>query len=392
MESRAITVVGRIDEVRQLQAQGYSARIWVERVLGAASAKYEEGAPLRLAWEELAPSRPPRFGESERVLVVLERLGSASIWKTRIPDPLVRRQTLAVANNGDAFLLDPGLASVDLLHHYLALPSEDRNSTTGLQYLASLTRTSSLPLAVAAARRLGSVPELDKKLGRPGEEALVAALAREDAEPELFAALLPALRAANTASLTKRLRQATRRRKGSAPPARLFAALAIVSNDGLSKSDFAWLVARDDPAYRRVAARSAPPNQAASLRRLLSEDPDSVVRAAALQRLVSIGGADGLPDALSGLADPAPRVRAIASERAASFGDDAVPALRSVAYGDYPGCCTGSIEAARSAIAGLSLAGPSGRVALVEIARDHPDPTLRKLADIALGDLNLEGH
>jgi hypothetical protein len=84
-------------------------------------------------------------------------------------------------------------------------------------------------------------------------------------------------------------------------------------------------------------------------------------------------------------------VRQLAARGAASLGEIAVPGLRSVAYGEYA-ACAGSGDAARAAIAGLSLAGSKARRVLVRIASEHPDASLRKLASIALGSLGAPGH
>ena len=67
LEASPVGVVGRIDQVRAIDAHGYAASIWVEAGLGAASARIEPGTPIEIAWEELAQDRPPRFAEMDRV-------------------------------------------------------------------------------------------------------------------------------------------------------------------------------------------------------------------------------------------------------------------------------------------------------------------------------------
>ncbi len=396
MEADALTVVGRINEVQRLDAHGYSARIWVERVVGARAGDFDEGTPLRFAWEELASGRPPRFDESGRALVVLEPLGSASIWRTRIPEPSKRRQTLGLALGGSAFVHDPALGSIDVLHHYLAIAPEARDGAAGVRFLATLVATAQPALAVAAADRLSSVEGLSSVLGPDSEQALVRGLLREHGEPALVDALLPVFDAVHTDSLAGRLRDAasaaTDGGAGGRAPARVFDALSRVSPTGITSDDRAWLVAQDDPAYRQVAVRTATAGDAALLRRLAVDDPDPLLRAAALEQLVAVLGMASLPDTLASLADAVPAVRGTAARLAASFGDRAVPDLRAIVYGRYPACCATSRDARHAAISGLSLAGPGGRRALAEIGRDHPDPALRKLADLARGDLDTHAH
>lgn len=390
MESRSLTVVGRIDEVRRLDRHGFAARVWIERVVGPHPRELAEGEPLRLAWEELATGRAPRFASPERVLVVLEPLGTASIWRSRIPDASRRRQTYGVALEGEAFLRDPAPGSLDHLHHYLSIAPGERDGPAGVRLLASLAEGAQPTLALAAARRLAGVAELAGKLDAPGEEALVGALQRPDAGPELQGLLVSVAASVRSASLAKRLSRALADRSPP-PPAPLFEALARSADAGLGDRDLAWLLERPEAGYRLVVARSASRERVPTLRRLRADDPDPVVRAAALGRLRELLGADALPDALAGLADPDPGVRAEAARSAASLGEAAVAALREAAWGRQA-CCAESQEARRASVAALGLCGAAGRRALTEIARDHPDPALRQLAELALGELDSHSH
>jgi hypothetical protein len=400
LEGGALPVVGRIDDVRPLDSQGYGARVWVERVLGAASDAYEEGTPIAFAWEERARGRAPRFEPGGRALLVLEPLPSASIWRTRIPDALQRHRTRAVAGKGSAYLLDPGIATLDLLHHYLSLPVDARGGATGVGYLTALTEKAQLALAVGAAMRLAKLSSLADALTPGSAVSLVRALAREDASDALAAPLLEAVGHARGSLLEDALRTATRRQEASAPPALLFQALAVTASASLSEEDVQWLSARPDPAYRRVVATTATSRDATRLRQLARSDPDETVRGAAVERFVVVrleseapeARAQALALALGALADPSDRVRAVAARSAARCGDEAVEPLRAIVQGSYPHCCQGSPAAARSAIVALSLAGIRGRVALAEIASDHPDPALQRLARVALGEFETHAH
>ncbi len=201
----------------------------------------------------------------------------------------------------------------------------------------------------------------------------------------LAAPLLSVFEAAATPSLARALLHA-RKNLHDAPAPQIFEAAARMP-DGLREADLTWLLARDEARYRVIVARTVSgSNAAATLRRLLASDPAPEVRAAAMSRLVALADSEALVLGLTALADVDPLVRSAAARGAASFGAQAVTGLRSVAYGTFEPCA-GSEEAPRSAIASLSLTGAEGRKALNEIARRHPDESLRMLAGIALGEM-----
>jgi HEAT repeat protein len=81
---------------------------------------------------------------------------------------------------------------------------------------------------------------------------------------------------------------------------------------------------------------------------------------------------------LFALDDPDPAVRAAAIAQIGGLGESAVPELRAVIDG-------GSVEAARTAVAALRACGNPGARALQEIADDHPDASVRAIAQVALG-------
>jgi len=383
----AATVVGRVASVERLDTHGYRASLEVESRVGSSAGR---AAALPIAWEELATRRAVRFQAGDRILVVLEPLGSASLWRQRIPDADERARTAAVAAQGDAFLRDPGLASVDRLHHWLSLPPELRDAPTGVGHLVALAADAQPGLAREAARRLARVDGLDERLAPATAAQLVGALARRDLGTDFETLWTPTLERARGDALVAALDRALAAAAPNLAQPQLFEALGIAA-DGLPPERVALLREQPDSRYREVVARTAGTGSADVLDALLRSDPDPGVRAGALQRLVALRGAEALPSVLAALADPDPGVRAAAARGAASFGAPAVPGLRSVAYGEYA-ACAGSLEAPRSAIASLSLAGPSGRRTLAEIASGHPDDALRKLASIALGSLETHVH
>jgi HEAT repeat protein len=124
------------------------------------------------------------------------------------------------------------------------------------------------------------------------------------------------------------------------------------------------------------------------LRELLAEDPAPSVRAAAAVRLVAVEGDAAMPALLRALDDPEPLVRNTAARAVASRGQPGIDALREVVLdaavsGDAEPAANAS--AGHAALGGLSAAGRMGRKVVIEIARDHPDESMRHLAKLALG-------
>lgn len=376
MEGAPATVVAEVLATEKLDTTGYAGRLRVEsQLVGAVS----PGTELRIGWEELAPSRSPRFAQGDRLLLVLERLPGASIWLTRLPDPEIRTQTLAPALRGDAFLRNPAPGSIGVLSHYLMLEPEARRGPTGAGYLATLAARAELPLALSAVERLGRVAKLDEALGANGAAALVEALLRKDGTPELQQALLERMAAQQLDSLRPALE--ARRTAGALPPPLVLSALAVLDGGLAPGEEGALLDAEASLEHRRVGARWARGPEAADLlARVAREDPDPAVRSKALARLVELEGAEAAERAAEGLYDPVPMVRATAATSLGSLGDEAVPELRAVV--EY-----GSPDAQRAAVTALMLTGTdAGSAALLEIAATHPDPGVRKLARVALGE------
>jgi hypothetical protein len=373
-EAAPATVVGQIAAPRRLDQHGYTALLRVETPLRG---KLERGAEVRIAWEERAASRAPRFDAGERILVSLEKLSGASIWLARFSEPAERVGVLGVAMRGDAFLRRPSAGSVNLLHHYLALTPEDREGAVGMGYLADLAAGAELALARNAVQGLARREGLDAELGPGAGGRLVQALLRPDASEEFQDAIVELIGRRSLESTRPALEALAG--ADTRPPALVFAALARL-DDGLSPERSAELLAQSPPRYRVVAARFARGAQAEEqLARLVRSDPAPEVRAGAIERLVELRGEEAIDPVLSGLGDPASGVRRAAVMGLASLGAPAVPVLQQVTEGNDP-------EAARSAVAALALSrSPEARAALVEIAEGHSDEGLRALAQIALG-------
>jgi len=389
LERAPVSVVANVEKVRELAGSGRSATLQVESSIVGETAS---GDRLGIAWEELAASRAPRFQPGERVLVALQALPGASVWLARIPDASERAATLAVAMRGDAFLRDPSPGEVLLLQHYLALALPERNGAAGVVYLARLAASAQIPLAADAVARLDARSDLDASLTVDSAGRLVLALMREDATPEFEGALLTLIANHQPSALREQLTGMLVRiglmapDGGGLPPPILYAALARYEG-GLSPAQSSDLTLQTRESYRRIGARSASGEQAdALLRSLLQRDPAASVRVAAIERLVELRGDAAIASVVGALYDPESAVRVTAAKELGSLGAVAVPELRRVADGN-------DLDAARSAVAGLMWSGTDeGREALRELSAEHPDDSVRMLADIALGRKTGDRH
>jgi hypothetical protein len=381
MESAPATVVAQFGEPARAGQSAYSARIRVERSLHG---PLEAGDEARIAWEELASARAPRFAAGERVLLCLQPLPGASIWRERFPDVAERKGLLSVAARGKAFLRRPSLGTLGVLEHYLALPRELREGPGGAVYLVDLAADAELPLAKSALERLGGLPALDEALAEGPGERLAGAFLRADADDAFRDAL---------AELVGRRRLDSTRpglevlaASDPPPPAQVFEALAALEG-GVAGPRLEVLLEDAPAAQRRVAARHASgPEAADTLAGLLRADPAPEVRVAAVERLAELEGEGALEPLLGGLADPEGAVRGAAARRLAGLGAAAVPRLQQVVDGNDP-------EAASAAVVALGLCpAPQARQALLAISSSHPDPALRALAELALGGPLVREH
>jgi hypothetical protein len=364
-ERASATVVGRVSDVNRIDGSGYAATLHVERVLAGAAPDAQ-----RIGWEELAPSRPPRLAEGQRVLLALDDLPTSSLWRRRFPAADAR----VIAAAGDALLVDPSAADCDGLRADLAL---GRTAPVRVRApaLAALAADATLPLAAAAidalARMAGVAAALDAEAARRLMER-----ARDSGQPVALRRQI--VRLTGTARMTAavpQLEALARPGSGIAPDA--LRALAAIG-DGLPADRVDALLARPEPDLRAVGAECASAAIAEQqLTALVRTDPSPAVRAAAAERLAATRTRWGVDGAVAALADADPSVRGAAAQALAALGAAAVPTLASVAR-------TRPAEA-RGAIAALAMAGPPGLGAVEQLATDLTDPRLRDFARLALG-------
>jgi len=368
-ETASATVLGTIEQPVQLDLHGWAAQLHIEAVL---SGDLAQGDKPRIAWEELSRGRPARFRQGDRILVALDPLPGASLWRQRFPN----RDALAVAARGDGFLRAPDPVSVEALAAFLTLPAAQRPQTPGVEALIGLVSRAQPPLAAAALARLAELPGLDSKISYAGRQQLARAVADPGRPTALRQGILRLIRDRQLRSL----RPAAELQAQKISPLRPEALGALAALDGGIPADrVARLLESEDPAVRAVAVRNAPGTPSERrIERLLREDPDPEVRAAAVETLLETRGAAAVGPASSALFDADPRVREAAVRGLAGLGGAAVPTLEQLVE-------TRNSEEARAPLAALALAGRPGRQSLERIAISHPDAQVRALARAMLG-------
>jgi hypothetical protein len=387
MQSAPVTAVGIVHDAEPIDGRALSASLRIESLLvwppnSVVSAPPPDAA-IAFVWEERAPSRPVRFSDGDRVLVVLEALPGDSIWLERIPDPVKRHHTLHVAQRGDAFLRAPALQTVSILAHYLALAAPERTGTQGVVHLANLARGAAIDLAVDAIRALRAVGALDAKLDPTTGAWLVEALLRPDASEPFLQALLELIGRRQLISLRPaleaRVRAASQEQRADGIPGLadplVYTALIELDFD-LDEATLARLGADPSAAQRANAARAT--REPGTLRDRVRNDPDPLVRISALDRLVDLYPEAATPTAIDALYDSDARVRGAAAAALTSIGPPAVASLRRVVD-------DGPQSAGLAAIQALRGIQPDGVEALVEIAEKSSDPSMQAAARLALG-------
>jgi hypothetical protein len=363
-------VVGRVEAPTRIDQHGFSARLRVEREIGAAPPAPQE--TVRIAWEELAPERPVRLPDGARVVVALEPLPGLSLWRHRFP----QRDALAVAASGEAFLRAPDDATIAALTRWAQVAPEDRNRPPGIGALAVLAADAMAPLGGAAVARLGTIPGLAGGLDADATATLARAIGDEGRSTEVRIHLLSLAGSRRIAALRPAAATAT----AAGPPLAGAAWQAVAEIDGGLPPDVLRERLRDrDAGVRAVAvvwAVGTPEEERA--RHLAAADPVAEVRAAAVRALIEKRGRDALEIGYDALFDAAPTVKSEAAQQVARFGAEVVPHLRELALAR-----TG--QAASGPLASLALSGPEGRAALEAIAHEHSDEETRGAALLMLG-------
>ena len=362
-------LVGVTRDPGQIDTHGYAVNFEVERVL---SGRFTPGTQLRIGWEEMSPSRRPRFIDGGRVLLALEPLPGYSLWRSRFPGGKAH----AVAQRGEGFLRDPDAPTLLRLSQYLSLPDDQRQRAAGAAALAALVAESHPDLAMGALQRLNLMSGLNEKLASGGMVWLVQGVHDPQRPMEIREGILALV----AERMLHKLRGVVAELALPGGPLEAAATAALAALDGsLPVERVKLLLASRDPALRSVGVRYARDTAAEGrLRSLVRVDPDPEVRIAALDALVEWRGLRAFGDVEPALFDADPAVRARAALAIGGLGAETVPRLQELVE-------RGSHEDAVGPIAALRFSGAEGTLALREIAAGHSDERVRSLAKIALG-------
>ncbi len=363
-------VEARVERVARIDRHGYRASARVQRSL---KGPFEPGTPLEIAWEELAVERAPRFASGETVVVALTPLPTTSLWFHRFPPQLRSERTLAVAGGGDAFAADLSADDLERLGEFARLAADQPYSLSAAIALLRFWDSRNEQLARAA------LALLDQDWSEPiaSAPAFIEACAQALARPKplwLGSAILEWAARRQVRGLIPVLDRIARAHTPLAPHAILAARrLGHPLPEELLEP---WL-SHPDGAVRASATRALDgPNAAARLARLAGDDPDPTARAAALTRLRELAGNEAFPTLAAGLTDPEASVRLAAAQQLSVLGETVRQHLEEFALAQ-------SGDAALAAVAAFEGMGAAGHPALVRLAKEHPDPRVRALAEIA---------
>lgn len=376
-ESATYVVVGRIDDRDKIDLHGYASWLRVERSLLPGT---KTPPALRIAWEELAAKREPRFAPGDAVLVALTPLPNASLWDRRFPGARADESVLAVAAGGEGYMHNPDGGTLDLLETYLRLPARDRERAAGVDVLARLVASAAPGGAHSALTRIGAITAL-QELDESSLAPLGAALEDESRPLALRREIVALIRDRRLSALRPQL-------EGAAAPGsdlRADALGAIGALDGrLPAAEIGGLLSSDDGAVRAVGVRyAAAPQFEERLRKLIKDDPVPAVRAAAATTVIEMNGIAAFADVVPALGDADSTVRLAAVNAVGGLGAAAVAPLTRLVE-------DGSLGEATGAVLALDRCGGPGRTALMKVAADHRDERVRNVALLALGKLGHE--
>lgn len=377
-ESATSVVVGVIGEVDRIDQHGRAASLNVVRVVRG---EVTEDASLRIAWEELAKSRPQRFQPGDLVLVGLDPLPSGSLWDQRFPGARARGDVTAVTAAGEAYLCHPTDTDVDLLATYLALPVGKRRETPGMTALARMAATASPGPAASALARLESLGDIASGLDAEALRWLEQAMLDFERPLPLRRELLRIAADRKIAGL----RPAVDRLAVAGSDLRAEALTAVAAFEGgFEQERVDELLASAAPELRAVGARFArSPASRPRLAQLVAGDASPAVRAAAATSLMAVAGLDAFKEVVPALADADSTVRLAAVEAVSRLGDTAVAPLAELVR-------DGTLEQATGAVLALDQIGGAGKPVLIEAATQHSAERVRHLAQLALG--RMPGH
>lgn len=370
-ETSTVVAVGRVSSIERVDTHGYAANFTVERGLRG---KVKVGSELRIAWEELAASRPVRFAEGTRVLLCLVPPPDYTLWHKRFPENF--SDILAVARSGEAFWREPDSKTLHEFGHYLALGREGRDDPAGLAYLVDVVAVAPERLALQVLDELGRRNKLATRLPYSSAVMLMRVAADHARPNAVRRSILTLVGRTKITAAGSGLAAMTKAGSDLRPQA-LYVSGQL--GNGLAESLVAELLEEEDGDLRAVGASYVTGERAHQLlAALAANDPASAVRMVAVRRLLDDYGTGALDDIAPALGDEDPMVRSVAASEAAKLGADIVPAMEELAN-------SGSERQAEGVVLIFTKLAGAGGEALARMFKGHPNPRIRGLAGLALG-------
>lgn len=364
-----LLAAGEIQAPTKVDLHGYSAKLVVDQAL---SGHVHLGETLSIGWEELSEGRPARFDEKDRVLVCLEPMPNYSLWKKRFPAE--KGTVWAVCGRGQSFLRDPNGATTYLLRHFLGLGSSGVSDPAGQAYLGRLAAEGSEPVAFEAVKLLAT--NQAQLADRATIDPLLEAVRNPDRDRELRQQAFLVLGHRKAKDARERLEKLTV--KGFDLRASAIHSVALIDG-GIPKDTVQRYLSDEEAEVRGVAVLYSDKDDTKTLRKILTEDPDTLVRILAINKVFQLYQIDALDDVLPLLGDPDDKIRAAAAKGSGGLGAPAIPRLKEVALGD-------NFRAAQGAVLAISLTGKAGMETMGDLAHNHPDKRIQALAKFTLGE------
>ncbi len=373
-ETSKVVAVGRFSAISKIDVHGYAGDFRVDQGL-VGSAK--PGAVLRVAWEELAVSRPVRFKDGERVMLCLESPPAYTLWQKRFPDNFA--DVLAVARDGEAFWLNPDAKTLAAIDHYLSLGKTGREDAIGLAYLVDMIRSSPDMVAMQAISRLEKHKNLASRLGGGSVNDLAKAATEELQSTTVRREVLALIGRAEMRGARNGIEPLAR----VDGPLRAQALLTLGKLDGKLPSGLVTsLLDHADGEVRAVGALYVQGGDATpTLVRMATKDAAAAVRVAAVHRLLGEHGREIFGEIAPALGDEDDSVRFVVARDVAKLGEPIVETLEELAN-------NGTQRQGEGVVLTLSMIGGEAGKALVRIHHNHENASVRAIAGLALGRIS----
>jgi hypothetical protein len=365
-------VFGEIGRVARIDRTGYRAHLAVRAVISGA---VRAGDQIEIAWEELATQRAPRFAKGDVVVLALAPLPSSTLWLHRFPPQLRNNKVFLVAANGDAFLRGADPNRIAPLRAWVVLPPSERAGSAGARALARVVAGGEERLALAAAQILRGSYSADK-LEDPDVVAALTGAMRHHQNAEVLEAILGLLENRPVPALRPIVLELAAR---DHEPLKL-AAWRVLARwaDPAAREQLAAWAASSDPRWRVLAAEASAVAGKYQWLDSLSTDAAPEVRLRVAGSSTQPDDAEAIPRLAKLLGDADANVRRTAARSLAQQGTQAMTVLQDALNSNDP-------NRAAAAVLALAEMGEQGKALLLRASAEHPEESVRKLAQLAIG-------